>query len=36
MLSKFTLRIKEDNFTKEYIEKRNKEILPMSAGVAGL
>jgi hypothetical protein len=34
MLSKFTLKIKGEDLTKEYLLKRNKEILPVSAGVA--
>lgn len=36
MLSKFTLKIKGEELTKEYIEKRNKEIIPLSSGVAAL
>jgi hypothetical protein len=34
MLSDFTLKIKGDELTNEYLIKRNKEIIPMSAAVA--
>lgn len=36
MLSKFTLKILDANLTKEYNEKRGKEILPMCAGISAL
>jgi hypothetical protein len=36
MLSSFTLKIKGQELTNEYLIKRNKEIIPMSAGVATL
>ena len=36
MLSNFTLKIKGEELTNEYLIKRNKEIIPMSAGVATL
>jgi hypothetical protein len=36
MLSNFSLKINGESITKEYYEKRNKEIIPMSAGVATL
>ena len=36
MLSNVTLKIKSDELTNEYLVKRNKEIIPMSAGVATL
>jgi len=36
MLSNFTLKIKGQELADEYLIKRNKEIIPMSAGVATL
>ena len=36
MESNITLKIKDNELNKEYFEKRNKEILPISAGVTAL
>ncbi len=36
MLTNITLKIKGEALTNEYLIKRNKEIIPMSAGVATL